>query len=59
MPKMYTPLKKTELYTLKKQLEENERFEPKAATVSKILQFAAAYKADKVSDNQYIEWFLN
>lgn len=59
MQKMSTSSKKTELFNNKKQQTEDQALQPKAITLTKILQFAASYKVEKTADNQYIEWFLN
>ncbi len=33
--------------------------EPKQETLNRILQFAASYRAQRITDNQYVELFLN
>ncbi len=58
MHKNITPLKKTDLFTAQKALTEVE-MQPSETTLNKILQFAAVYKVQKISKNQYVEMILN
>jgi galactitol-specific phosphotransferase system IIB component len=59
MLRISTSTKKTDLITTQKRLEKSLDLQPKAETLNIILQFAANYKVEKITDNQYIEWFLN
>ncbi len=59
MQKISTSLKKTDLNSEKKRPESHQQMEPKTATLQKILQFASSYRAEQISDNQYVEWYLN
>ena len=59
MQKTSTSLKKTELFNEKKGIESPSQFQPSAISLQKILQFASTYRAQKIADNQFVEWFLN
>ena len=59
MQKISTLLKKTDLLTEKKTLEINADLQPSANTIQKILQFASSYRAQKIANNQFVEWFVN
>jgi len=59
MQKISTPLIKTDLISETKKLKNTQVFQPKAVTLERILQFASTYRAEKLTENQYIEWFLN
>ena len=59
MQKLSTSPKKTDLNSEKKRLENRLQLEPKAATLQKILQFASTYRAERITENQYVEWYLN
>lgn len=59
MQKISTSLKKTDLIVEKKKNENSARLQPSAGSLQKILQFAASYRAQRVDDNQFVEWFLN
>jgi len=51
--------KKTDLNYEKKRLEKSRLLQPKEATLKKILQFASAYRVERITENQYVEWYLN
>jgi hypothetical protein len=51
--------KKTDLNYEKKRTENCLQIQPKEATLQKILQFASSYRVERISENQYIEWYLN
>ena len=59
MQKTTPSSKKTDLANLNSELETSNIFQPKTETLKKILQFASSYKAEKITDNQYIELILN
>lgn len=59
MQKISTLLKKTDLFIEKKRLEKATQLQPNAITMQKILQFASTYRAEKVAENQFVEWYLN
>ncbi|MDD3322305.1 MAG: hypothetical protein PHS59_12760 [Paludibacter sp.] len=59
MQKNSTLLKKTDLLTEKKTLEINADLQPSANTIQNILQFASSYRAQKIANNQFVEWFVN
>ncbi len=59
MQKMITPLNKTDLIQQTKSAENQQQMQPKQATLNKILQFAATYRAEKIADNQFVELLLN
>ena len=59
MQNFSTSPKKTDLNSEKKRLENRLQLEPKAATLQKILQFASTYRAERITENQYVEWYLN
>lgn len=59
MQKIITPLNKTDLIQQKKNAENQQQMQPKQATLNKILQFAATYRAEKIAENQFVELFLN
>jgi hypothetical protein len=59
MQKLSTSPKKTDLITEKKNLENSLKMQPKAATLNKILQFASSYRVEQITENQYVEWYLN
>ncbi|MBV5284242.1 MAG: hypothetical protein JZU53_17605 [Paludibacter sp.] len=56
---MITPLNKTDLIQQEKNAENQLQMQPKQATLNKILQFAATYRAEKIAENQFVELFLN
>ena len=51
--------KKTDLNSEKKRLESRPQLQPKEATLQMILQFATTYRAERITENQYVEWYLN
>ena len=51
--------KKTDLNYEKKRLENSRPLQPKEATLKKILQFASSYRVELITENQYVEWYLN
>jgi len=59
MQKLSTSLKKTDLISEKRRLENSQQMQPQPATLQKILQFASAYRVAKIADNQFVELFLN
>jgi len=59
MQNLSTSPKKTDLSSEKKRLDNHPQLQPKEATLQKILQFASTYRAERVSENQYVEWYLN
>ncbi|MDR3653920.1 MAG: hypothetical protein P4L34_13235 [Paludibacter sp.] len=56
---MSTSSKKTDSIFEIKWLINSQQLQPQPATLQKILQFASAYRVEKVTDNQYVELFLN
>ena len=58
MPKISTLSNKTDLFKTKRP-ESAPELQPKQETLNRILQFAATYRTQKVSENQYVELFLN
>jgi len=59
MQKLSTSPKKTDLNSEKTRLENRHQLQPTEASLQKILQFASTYKAERINDNQYVEWYLN
>jgi hypothetical protein len=59
MQKISTRLKKTDSISEKERLETLQQLQPKTATLQKILQFASSYRAEQISENQYVELSLN
>lgn len=59
MQKTTTSLKKTDFITDKQNFTAEVEMQPSEKTIDKILQFAAAYKVQKLSKNQYVEMILN
>ncbi len=59
MQRIITPLNKTDLIHQTKNAENQQPMQPKQATLNKILQFAATYRAEKIAENQFVELFLN
>lgn len=59
MQRITTSLKKTDLLSEKKDFERATQLQPNAITMKRILDFASSYRTQKVSDNQFVEWFLN
>ncbi len=60
MQKIATPLNKTDLKISNQQLEDcSEPMQPSDSTIQKIMQFAANYRVQKISENQYIEMNLS
>ena len=58
MQKVSTLSNKADLFKTKRP-ESDQELQPKQETLNRILQFAAAYRVQKSSENQYIELFLN
>lgn len=58
MQKISTLSNKTDLFKTKRP-ENAPELQPKQETLNRILQFAATYRVQKTSDNQYVELFLN
>ncbi len=59
MQKTTTTLKKTDLQiTAQKNLTDVE-MQPSEKSIKRILQFATAYKVQKIAKNQYVEMILN
>jgi len=59
MQKNSTPQKKADLNFERKELKKSSLLQPGTATLQKILQFASSYRAERIAENQYIEWYLN
>jgi hypothetical protein len=59
MQKISTSPKKTDLYTEKKNPEVIFPLQPSEASIQKIMKFASTYRAQKVKENQFVEWLLN
>ena len=59
MQKTTTSLKKTDLLADKTNFLTEVEMQPSEKTIDKILQFAAAYKVQKIAKNQYVEMILN
>ena len=59
MQNLSTSPKKTDLNSEKKRLENHLQVQPKEVTLQKILQFSSTYRAERISENQYVEWYLN
>jgi len=59
MLKISTQSKKADLNSEKKRLENLQQMQPKSATLQKILQFASSYRVQQITENQYVEWYLN
>lgn len=59
MQKISTSSKKADLQTTLTKSESAQSLQPKAETLNNILQFAASYRVNKITDNQYVEWLLN
>ena len=58
MQRITTLSNKTDLFKTKRP-DSTPELQPKQETLNRILQFAAAYRVQKTSENQYIELFLN
>ena len=59
MQKITTTQKKTDLNSENKMPENRQQLQPGAATLQKILQFASSYRVERITENQYVEWYLN
>jgi hypothetical protein len=59
MQNLSTTPKKTDLNFQKKRPENCLQIQPKEATLQKILQFASSHRVERISENQFIEWYLN
>ncbi|MDP4240165.1 MAG: hypothetical protein Q8904_11915 [Bacteroidota bacterium] len=59
MDKLTTSPKETDLNLEKTRFENRQQMQPKAATLQEILQFAASYRVERITENQYVEWHLN
>ena len=59
MQKLSTSKNKTDLKETEKKAENGKCFQPKTETLNKILQFASAYRAERITESQYVEWYLN
>ena len=59
MQNFSTTPKKTDLNSEKKRLECRPQLQPKEDTLQMILQFASTYRVERITENQYVEWFLN
>lgn len=59
MQNLSTSPKKTDLNYGEKKLENSRQLQPKEATLKKILQFASSYRVERITENQYVEWYLN
>jgi len=54
-----TSLKKADLPTEKRRSIIYPQLQPKEVSLQKILQFASTYRAEQVSENQFVELYLN
>jgi len=59
MQKITTSLNKTDLQAKKAKETGMPELKPSEKTLQNILQFAAAYRVQKVNDNQFVEMLLN
>ncbi|MEA4935400.1 MAG: hypothetical protein VB102_02030 [Paludibacter sp.] len=60
MQEIITPLNKADLQISKKQSKDcKTSMQPSETTVQRILQFAANYRVQKISENQFIEMNLS
>jgi hypothetical protein len=59
MQKNTTSVKSTDSISDKKRVETPSEFGPKNSTLRNILQFAAAYQAEKISEDQFVGLILN
>ena len=59
MQKNTTSVKNTESFSDKKQVNKSSESGPKSSTIRNILQFAAAYQAEKISEDQFVGLILN
>ncbi|MBP1637721.1 MAG: hypothetical protein H6Q18_510 [Bacteroidetes bacterium] len=57
MRKISTPLHSTKR-TISKNVSMTS-MNPSETTVDKILQFAASYRVEKISKNEFVEYYLN
>lgn len=54
-----TFLKKADLPAEKQRSIKYHQFQPKEDSLQKILQFASTYRVEQVSENQFVELYLN
>jgi hypothetical protein len=60
MQETVTPLNKTDLQISQKQSEDRKTsMQPSEITIQRIMQFAANYRVQKISENQFIEMNLS
>lgn len=59
MQKTTTSSKKTDLTIIAQKALTEVEMQPSENSINKIMQFAAAYKVQKISKNQYVEMMLN
>ena len=59
MQEISTRSKKTDSISEKERFENPQQLQPKPATLQKILKFASSYRAEQISENQYVELSLN
>jgi hypothetical protein len=59
MQKNTTYVTKTDSISDDTQVKNSIEFGPKSSTIANILQFAASYQAEKISDNQFVGLILN
>ncbi len=59
MQKNFTSLKKTDLYSQKKNLDKTTKMQPSTTSLQRILQFASSYRVEKIGENQFVELNLN
>ena len=59
MQRITTSLNKTDLISANKRFETKIQLQPSNDTLHRILQFASCYRVTKISENQYIEMYLN
>jgi len=59
MQTISTSLKKADLPAEKRRTIIYQQLQPKEVSLQKILQFASSYRVEQVSENQFVELYLN
>jgi len=59
MQTIFTSLEKTDSTTEKKRSVTYQQLQPNKVSLQKILQFASTYRAEQVTENQFVELYLN
>jgi len=59
MQKTTTSLNKTDSLFKKKLSIKEKKLQPQKETLDRILQFASSYRVQQISENQFVELFLN